>query len=121
MNCAVFGRSISPDAIQAFNRLFIILLVPVSVALLKVVTLKATTKMLIEFLLTAVSVVIISVSGYLAGTAQKQMQINTPNATIVVSAELATSWGAQPDKLSDFSKKFGQLALLGSGSLLESD
>ena len=49
------------------------------------------------------------------------MQITTPNATMVVSAELATSWGAQPDKLSDFSKTFGQLSLLGGGSLLESD
>jgi len=62
-----------------------------------------------------------SFAGYLAGTAQKQMQMTTPNATMVVSAELATSWGAQPDKLSDFSKKFGQLSLLGGGSLLESD
>ena len=121
MDCTVFGQSVSPDAIQAFNPVFIILLVPVSVALFKVVTLKATTKMLIGFLLTAVSMVIMSFSGYLAGTAQKQMQITTPNATMVVSAELATSWGAQPDKLSDFSKTFGQLSLLGGGSLLESD
>jgi len=121
MDCTVFGQSVSPDAIQAFNPVFIILLVPVSVALFKVVTLKATTKMLIGFLLTAVSMVIMSFSGYLAGTAQKQMQITTPNATMVVSAELATSWGAQPDKLSDFSKKFGQLSLLGGGSLMESD
>ena len=121
MDCTVFGQSVSPDAIQAFNPVFIILLVPVSVALFKVVTLKATTKMLIGFLLTAVSMVIMSFSGYLAGTAQKQMQITTPNATMVVSAELAKSWGAQPDKLSDFSKKFGQLSLLGGGSLLESD
>jgi len=121
MDCTVFGQSVSPDAIQAFNPVFIILLVPVSVALFKVVTLKATTKMLIGFLLTAVSMVIMSFSGYLAGTAQKQMQITTPNATMVVSAELATSWGAQPDKLSDFTKTFGQLSLLGGGSLLESD
>jgi len=121
MNCTVFGRSISPDQIQAFNPLFIILLVPVSVALFKVVTIKATTKMLIGFLLTAVSMVIMSFSGYLAGTAQKKMQITTPNATIVVSEELAKSWGAQPDKLSDFTKKFGQLSLLGGVSLLESD
>jgi POT family proton-dependent oligopeptide transporter len=121
MDCTVFGQSVSPDAIQAFNPVFIILLVPVSVAIFKVVTMKATTKMLIGFLLTAVSMVIMSASGYLAGTAAKKLQITTPGATIVISEELSKSWGVEPDKLNDFSKSTGELMLLSGKSIKESD
>ncbi len=58
-------------AFQGFNPVFIVLLVPLSVAFFKVVKVKATNKMAAGFVLTGLSMVIMSVAGYQAGTKEE--------------------------------------------------
>ena len=85
MDTTLFGRPTSPpDAIQAFNPVFIVALVPVSVALFKVFPLRATTKMMIGFVLTGLSMVIMSLSGFLAGEAQKAVKVTSRRGRLVL-------------------------------------
>ncbi len=84
MDCTLFGVPTPPDAIQAFNPLFIVLLVPVSVALFKAYPVKATTKIAIGYVLTALSMVIMSLSGFMSGTAEKQLKVTFPEGSLVV-------------------------------------
>lgn len=84
MNCNLFGIPVPADFIQSANALFIILLVPVFVALFKAYPMKATTKILIGFLLTAVSMVIMAAPGYLAGERSKQLKLTTPEGAVVM-------------------------------------
>lgn len=84
MDCTLFGRPTPPDAIQAFNALFIVLLVPVSVALFKAFPVKATNKILMGYLLTAASMGIMSLSGFMAGKAEPVMKVTLPEGELVV-------------------------------------
>jgi dipeptide/tripeptide permease len=84
MDCTIFGTPTPPDAIQAFNPLFIVLLVPVSVALFKAFPMKATSKIALGYVLTALSMAIMSLSGFMAGTAEKKMKISFPEGSLVV-------------------------------------
>lgn len=86
MDCTLFGTPTPPDAIQAFNPLFIVLLVPVSVAIFKVFPLKATSKIALGFALTGLSMVIMSLAGFMAGTAEKKMKITFPEGELIVPA-----------------------------------
>jgi POT family proton-dependent oligopeptide transporter len=72
------------DAIQAFNPVFIVLLVPLSVALFKVVPVRATTKMVIGFALTGLSMVIMSYAGSMAGQSQKAVKVTFPEGALVL-------------------------------------
>jgi POT family proton-dependent oligopeptide transporter len=89
MDCTLFGVPTPPDAIQAFNPVFIVLLVPVSVAVFKVVKVRATTKMAVGFVLTGLSMVIMSAAGFLAGDAQKAVRLTTPQGQVVFPAAAA--------------------------------
>lgn len=84
MDCTLFGSPTPPDSIQAFNPLFIVLLVPVSVALFKAFPVKATTKIAIGFVLTGLSMVIMSLAGFMAGTAEKAMKVTFPEGELVL-------------------------------------
>lgn len=80
MDCTLFGLPVSADAIQGFNPIFIILMVPISVWLFKTLDqkgwkVKATQKMTIGFILTGVSMVIMSISGFLAGEKQSAFKV----------------------------------------------
>lgn len=86
MDCTLFGVPTPPDAIQAFNPLFIVLLVPVSVALFKAYPVKATTKIAIGYVLTALSMVIMSLSGFMAGQAQKAVKLTLPEGELILPA-----------------------------------
>jgi solute carrier family 15 (oligopeptide transporter), member 1 len=85
MDCTIFGIPTSADAIQGFNPVFIVLLIPVSVALFKVVEIKATTKMLIGFVLTVASMLIMSLAGFLAGKSTEQTKIVFDNGHVIVA------------------------------------
>lgn len=86
MDCTLFGSPTPPDSIQAFNPLFIVLLVPVSVALFKRFPMKATNKIAIGYLLTAFSMVIMSIAGFMAGKAEPANKITFPEGDLVVPA-----------------------------------
>ena len=86
MDCTLFGVPTPPDSIQAFNPLFIVLLVPVSVAFFKLVPLKATTKIALGYVLTGLSMVIMSLAGFQAGQAQKTTKLTFEEGSIVLPA-----------------------------------
>jgi dipeptide/tripeptide permease len=84
MNCNLFGTEVRADAIQAFNPLFIVLLVPVSVWFFKKFPLKATTKIALGYVLTGLSMVIMALAGFLAGDATKSLKVTLPEGSIVL-------------------------------------
>jgi len=75
-----------PDSIQAFNAFFIVLLVPVSVAFFKLVPVKATTKIALGYVLTGLSMVIMSLAGFQAGQAQKSVKLTFAEGALVLPA-----------------------------------
>lgn len=86
MDCTLFGVPTPPDSIQAFNAFFIVLLVPVSVGFFKFVPLKATTKIALGYVLTGLSMVIMSLAGFQAGQAQKSVKLTFAEGAIVLPA-----------------------------------
>lgn len=91
MDTNLFGFTASADQIQAFNAWFIVALMPVSVWLFKALDtagykVKATQKMTIGFLLTGLSMAIMSFAGFQAGAKQDAVKITTPEGALVVPA-----------------------------------
>ncbi len=89
MDTTIFGVNAPADSIQAFNPVFIVLLVPVSVWLFKTLArkgyeVKATQKMSVGFFLTGVSMVIMSIAGFLAGQKQDALKLTTPQGALVI-------------------------------------
>jgi hypothetical protein len=89
MDCTIFGIPAPADSIQAFNPIFIVLLVPVSVWLFKTLEkkgmgIRATKKMALGFILTALSMVIMSFAGFLAGAKQDMMKVTTPEGVLIL-------------------------------------
>lgn len=89
MDTTVFGFNVPADLIQAFNPVFIVLLVPVSVWLFKSLAakgheVKATQKMTVGFILTGLSMAIMSLSGFLAGQKQDMVKLTTPEGSLVL-------------------------------------
>lgn len=76
MNLRMFGVEVDPDQIQAFNPVFILILLPAITVLLRVLDakgilkLRATDKMVVGFLLTAACMGVMSFSAVLAGPAE---------------------------------------------------
>lgn len=80
---------LSADAIQGFNAVFIVLLVPVSVWLFKALDRRGlgvspTRKMMLGFTLTGLSMVIMSLSGFLAGSKQEMVKLVTPEGALIL-------------------------------------
>jgi len=89
MDTTLFGVKTSADAIQGFNPVFIVLLVPVSVWFFKMLgkmgwNVKATHKMLVGFVLTGAAMGIMSVSGFLAGKKQEAVKVTLPEGAIII-------------------------------------
>jgi dipeptide/tripeptide permease len=80
----LFGVKMRADAIQAFNGMFIVALVPLSVAFFKLVPLKPTTKIGLGFAFTGLSMVIMSLAGFMAPPAQKATKVTFPEGVLVV-------------------------------------
>ncbi len=106
MDCTLFGVPVPPDSIQAFNALFIIAIVPLSVAFFKAFPVKATNKIAIGFGFTALSMAIMSLSGFMSGTAIKGTKMTFADGYIVLPASADSL-----DKMTDSLKTAG-LALL---------
>lgn len=84
---SVFGTEsvrMRADAIQAFNPFFIVVLVPISVAFFKLVPVRATTKMAIGFVLTGLSMVIMSYAGSISGEAQQAVKVTFPEGSLIL-------------------------------------
>ena len=82
MDTRLFGIETSADAIQAFNPLFIIVLLPINVALFnrladRGMPVAATTKIALGFFLTLISMATMSLSGFMAGEKQEVIKIST--------------------------------------------
>lgn len=89
MDTTIFGVNTPADAIQAFNPVFIVILVPVSVWLFKVLArngleVRATQKMTVGFLLTGLSMVIMSLAGFLAGEKQQALKLTVPEGSLIL-------------------------------------
>ncbi len=89
MDTTIFGFNASADSIQAFNPVFIVLLVPVSVWLFKTLErkgypIKPTQKMTLGFALTGLSMVVMSIAGFLAGAKQDAVKLTTPEGVLIV-------------------------------------
>ena len=110
MDTSLFGIQAKADAIQAFNPVFIVLLVPVSVWLFKSLDkagmrVTATRKMMLGFALTGLSMVIMSVAGFLAGAKQDAVRLTTPEGVLVLPA------GAKLDQVSAGPASFGAVTV----------
>lgn len=86
MDCTLFGVPVPPDAIQAFNALFIIAMVPLSVVIFKAFPIKATNKIALGFGFTALSMAIMSFSGFMAGASQKGTKLTFTDGYVVLPA-----------------------------------
>jgi solute carrier family 15 oligopeptide transporter 1 len=89
MNTTIFGINAPADAIQAFNPVFIVIFVPISVWLFKSLArkgheVKATQKMTIGFVLTGLSMVIMSLAGFLAGQKQEMLKLTVPEGSLIL-------------------------------------
>ncbi|WP_020469073.1 POT-type proton-dependent oligopeptide transporter [Zavarzinella formosa] len=90
MDCHMFGKVISADAIQSYNALFIMIFLPVSVLLFKTLAavgykIRATDKMMVGFILTASCMGVMSYAGFKAGKAEKAVKLTNPNGTIILA------------------------------------
>ncbi len=106
MDCTLFGVPVPPDAIQAFNALFIILMVPISVWLFKRFPISATNKIALGYALTALSMVIMSFSGFLSGKPQKTSKLTFPEGSLVLPAA-----SIELSKVSENALQFDKVAL----------
>jgi len=89
MDCTLFGFPVSADAIQAFNPVFIVMMVPISVWLFKTLDqrgwkVKATQKMTLGFMFTAVAMIIMSLAGFLAGQKQTALKLTMKEGEVIL-------------------------------------
>jgi dipeptide/tripeptide permease len=89
MDTNIFGYEVSADAFQAFNPVFIICFLPLSVILFnslanKGYKIRATDKMVAGFVLTALSMVIMSLSGFLAGQKQDAIKVTLQEGEVIL-------------------------------------
>jgi POT family proton-dependent oligopeptide transporter len=92
----MFGTAIPPDSLQAYNPLFIMLLVPISVVVFREVPLRPTTKIGIGFGLTALSMVVLSAAGFQAGQAVAAARISAANTDLVLPLTVDSLAGVRP-------------------------
>jgi POT family proton-dependent oligopeptide transporter len=111
MDNHLYGFPVTADQIQACNAWFIVALVPVSVWLFKSLdqaghTVKATQKMIVGFVLTGLSMVIMSLAGFLAGEKQPATRVTTPEGALVLPAP-----GVKLDQIKAGTAEFGPVKI----------
>jgi len=89
MDLHVFGMTITADQIQSVNAFFIMTLLPLSVLFFNAMAkrgtrIRPTDKMVAGFLMTALSMVIMSSAGFLAGTKQEVVKLTTPEGELIL-------------------------------------
>lgn len=89
MDLNVFGIAVTADQVQSVNAFFIMTLLPLSVVYFNYRAkrgrhIKATSKMIVGFILTALSMVIMSAAGFLAGQKQDAVKITLKEGEIIL-------------------------------------
>lgn len=89
MDLHLFGFAVTADQLQSANALFIVTLLPLSVLMFNTLAKKgykvrATDKMVVGFVLTAVSMAVLAGSGFLAGKKQDMVKLTTPEGALVL-------------------------------------
>ena len=95
MDLHLAGFAVTADQLQSANALFIVTLLPLSVLMFNTLAKKgykvrATDKMIVGFVLTALSMTILGASGFLAGKKQDMLKLTTPEGVLVLPM-----WGEQ--------------------------
>ena len=89
MDLHLFGISVTADQVQSVNAFFIMTLLPLSVFFFnsmakKGYRIRPTDKMIVGFILTALSMVIMSAAGYLAGQKQDAIKVTFKEGEIIL-------------------------------------
>jgi solute carrier family 15 (oligopeptide transporter), member 1 len=89
MDLHVFGMTITADQIQSVNAFFIMTLLPLSVFFFNAMAkrgfrIRPTDKMVAGFLMTALSMVIMSSAGFLAGTKHEAVKLTVPEGELIL-------------------------------------
>ena len=89
MNLRIAGQTITADQIQSVNAFFIITLLPVSVFFFNEMAkrgykIRPTDKMIVGFLMTAISMVVMSAAGFFAGDKQEAVKLTMPEGVLIL-------------------------------------
>jgi POT family proton-dependent oligopeptide transporter len=92
MDLNMLGARVDPDQIQAFNPVFIIILLPLVTVLWRLldargIKVRATDKMIVGFVLTAICMGVMALSAYLAGWADLRPANAEGNLTITIRGD----------------------------------
>ena len=90
MDLRLFGYVTDPDQIQAFNPVFILILLPLITVMFKYLDarglrIRATDKMVVGFLLTAACMGVMALAAFLAGPAVKAVRLSLKNGDVSFS------------------------------------
>ena len=91
MDLHLFGFAVTADQLQAFNALFIVTLLPLSVVMFNALAKKGykirpTDKMIVGFMLTGLSMAILGLSGFLAGKKQDAVKLTLKEGEVILPA-----------------------------------
>lgn len=91
MDLHLFGFEVTADQLQSANALFIVTLLPLSVVFFNGMAkrgykIRPTDKMVVGFILTALSMVVLGGSGYLAGKKQDAVKIAFKEGDLIIPA-----------------------------------
>ena len=89
MDLHVFGLAVTADQVQSVNAFFIITILPVSVIFFnrmanRGVKIRPTDKMIVGFVLTAISMVIMSTAGFLAGAKRDAVKMTFKEGELIL-------------------------------------
>ena len=92
MNLHMLGRKVDPDQIQAFNPVFILLLLPLITLMFRRLSdrgmrVRPTDKMIVGFLLTAVCMGVMAFAAWLAGSATLRPYFVKGDASVIVAGQ----------------------------------
>lgn len=91
MNLHLFGLEVTADQLQSANAFFIVTLLPLSVVFFNAlanrgVRIRATDKMIVGFFLTAASMGILGLAGFMAGAKQDAVKMTLKEGVIILPA-----------------------------------
>lgn len=89
MDLHLFGLEVTADQIQFVNALFIVIFLPMSVFFFNFLTkqgikIRPTDKMIVGFMLTALSMVVLGFSGFLAGKKQDAVKVTLKEGELIL-------------------------------------
>lgn len=102
MNLHLLGITLTADMIQFVNAFFIMTLLPISVFFFNTMgklgyRIRPTDKMIAGFLMTALSMIVMSTAGFLAGQKQTAMKLTLPEGELVLPTTEAKFESVKPN------------------------